>query len=152
MKRIILMLTMVILALSPVYAQKNGPKKDRAAMRKEMREFKIKYLCQEMELTDEQREKFVPLYNQMSDERWKIFREIKAQEKRMKKAKKVGEADYESALKVTTNAKEKSAEIERQYDAQFSKFLSAKQLYKMKEAEAQFVEKMRKMRHKDKRK
>ena len=46
------------------------------------------------------------------------------------------------------NAKEKDAELSKKYDDKFSKFLSPKQLYKMKEAEESFRRKMQEMRRK----
>ena len=39
-------------------------------------------------------------------------------------------------------AKEKGAEIEKNYNEKFGKFLTAKQLYKMKEAEDAFNQRM----------
>ena len=47
-----------------------------------------------------------------------------------------------------TEAKEKDAEIEKKYDAIFSEFLTSKQVYKMKDAEEKFRNKMHEMRHK----
>lgn len=146
MKKIIYMLIMTLLAcILPGYAQ-DKPKKSRAEMHKEMVEFKTKYIAQEMELTDEQKEKFAPLYEQMDRERWQLFRETRALEKKLKNDKTATDADYEAAVKAVNEAKEKGAEIEKNYNEKFKKFLSAKQLYKMKEAEDAFNQRMMKMR------
>lgn len=146
MKKIVYMLIMTLLAcILPGYAQ-DKPKKSRAEMHKEMVEFKTKYIAQEMELTDEQKEKFAPLYEQMDRERWQLFRETRALEKKLKNDKTATDADYEAAVKAVNEAKEKGAEIEKNYNERFKKFLSAKQLYKMKEAEDAFNQRMMKMR------
>ena len=48
------------------------------------------------------------------------------------------------------NAREKGAAIEKKYDGQFSKFLSPKQIFKMKEADENFNRRLRKM-HRERR-
>lgn len=146
MKKIVYMLIMTLLAcILPGYAQ-DKPKKSRAEMHKEMVEFKTKYIAQEMELTDEQKEKFAPLYEQMDRERWQLFRETRALEKKLKNDKTATDADYESVVKALNQAKEKGAQIEKNYNEKFQKFLTAKQVYKMKEAEDAFNQRMMKMR------
>ena len=146
MKKIVYILIMTLLAgVLPGYAQ-DKPKKSRAEMHKEMVEFKTKYIAQEMELTGEQKEKFAPLYEQMDRERWQLFRETRALEKKLKNDKTATDADYESVVKALNQAKEKGAEIEKNYNEKFQKFLTAKQMYKMKEAEDAFNQRMMKMR------
>lgn len=146
MKKIVYMLIMALLAcILPGYAQ-GKPKKSRAEMHKEMVEFKTKYIAQEMELTDELKEKFAPLYEQMDRERWQLFRETRALEKKLKNDKTATDSDYETVVQALNKAKERSAEIEKNYNEKFKKFLSAKQLYKMKEAEDAFNQRMMKMR------
>lgn len=152
MKKIVYIVIITLLAgVLPGYAQ-DKPKKSRAEMHKEMVEFKTKYIAQEMELTDEQKEKFAPLYEQMDRERWQLFRETRALEKKLKNDKTATDADYEAAVKAMNQAREKGAEIDKNYNEKFKKFLSAKQLYKMKEAEDAFNQRMMKMRMKRKQK
>lgn len=152
MKKIVYIVIITLLAgVLPGYAQ-DKPKKSRAEMHKEMVEFKTKYIAQEMELTDEQKEKFAPLYEQMDRERWQLFRETRALEKKLKNDKTTTDADYEAAVKAMNQAREKGAEIDKNYNEKFKKFLSAKQLYKMKEAEDAFNQRMMKMRMKRKQK
>ena len=152
MKKIVYIVIITLLAgVLPGYAQ-DKPKKSRAEMHKEMVEFKTKYIAQEMELTDEQKEKFAPLYEQMDRERWQLFCETRALEKKLKNDKTATDADYEAAVKAMNQAREKGAEIDKNYNEKFKKFLSAKQLYKMKEAEDAFNQRMMKMRMKRKQK
>ena len=141
-----MILVMLAVAMVPAYGQKQEGK-SREEMRKEIQEFKIKYLAQEMELTDAQREQFAPLYDRMCTERWKLFQNARQLERKVKRNKEATEADYQAAAKAMTEAREKDADLMKSYDAQFSKFLSAKQMFKMKEAEQEFDKRMRKMRH-----
>lgn len=140
------MLVMLLAAMAPAYGQKQEGK-SREEMRKEIQEFKIKYLAQEMGLTDSQREQFAPLYDRMCTERWKLFQTARQLERKVKRNKDATESDYQAAAKAMTAAREKDADLMKSYDAQFSKFLSAKQMFKMKEAEQEFDKRMRKMRH-----
>ena len=94
-----------------------------------------------MELSEEQTQKFIELYSKMSDERFARFRKVKELEKRVKENKNASEQDYEALSEAMNTAK-----IENRYDAQFSKFLTGKQIFKMKEGEESFRKKMREMR------
>lgn len=147
MKKYIILLIASIFAILPADAQQRKGK-DHDAMFKEVQDFKLKFLAQEMELREDQQKKFFELYNQMSDEKGKLFRETKNLEKKLTDSKDASDSEYEAVSKAITAAKEKDAEIEKKYDEKFSQFLSAKQVFKMKEAEGKFRDKMREMRHK----
>lgn len=147
MNRLYLIVLLVLAGLMPVMAQTKG--KSRAEMRREVREFKLKFLAQEMELKEEQQKKFFELYNQMDDEKVSLFKETRALEKKLQDGNAT-DAEYESVSKAITEAKEKDAEIDRRYDEKFSTFLSPKQIFKMKAAEDKFRNKMHEMRHKHK--
>lgn len=145
MKTIYMMLVMLLVAMVPAYGQKHD-KKSKEEMRKEIRDFKIKYLAQEMDLNEEQKEKFVPLYDKMSEERRELYKNARTLERKVRKTKNASESEYEAAAKAMTEAKDRDVELVKRYDAQFAKFLSAKQIFKMKEAEQEFDRRMRKMR------
>ena len=100
-----------------------------------------------MELKEDQQKKFFDLYNQMTDEKVKVFKETKALEKKLADSANASEAEYDAVSKAITAAKEKDAEIEKRYDEKFKQFLTSKQLFKMKGAEEKFRQKMHEMRH-----
>ena len=103
-------------------------KKSREEMFKEIQECKLKYLAQ------------------MSMEKGKIFHECHNIEKELKENPNLTDEDYAKASEKLEAAREKEALIDRVYDAKFATFLSAKQIYKMKQAERAFLEKLRDMR------
>ena len=70
MKKIYLILVLAILAVIPVSAQERG--KITPEQRKEFREYKMKFIAQEMNLQDDNRKQFFEIYNQLSDERLEI--------------------------------------------------------------------------------
>ncbi len=148
MKKTLLLTLGILLACISVYAQPrhtHNPK-----FFKEVFEFKLKYLAQEMDLKSDQREKFVELYKKMWDEKHALFVEVQKLEKSVKDNKNATDEDFQKVSEAITQAKSKDAEIERKYDEQFATFLTPKQIFKMKNAEESFREKMQKMRHQNK--
>lgn len=146
MRKLSLLILLVVAAVIPALAQNKG--RDHSRMRREVHEFKLKFLAQEMGLKEDQQKKFFELYNQMTEEKVKVFRETKALEKKLSDSANASDAEYEEVSAAITAAKEKDAEIDRRYDEKFSKFLSPKQIFKMKAAEEKFRKKMHEMRHK----
>lgn len=147
MNKKLLLLFFIALISIPAFAQNS--KDDREARKKELTEFKLKYLADEMDLSEDQRKTFNEVYTQMDNERRAIFKKIKEAEKSVAD-KDASEEDYEKASKEISEARDKMVEIDRKYDEKFSTFLTKKQIYKMKEAEESFKEKMRKCRDKKK--
>lgn len=150
MKKIILLtllLISVLAALPAAAQQSHHPSgKPDPKMMKEINEYKMKFLAQEMELKDGQKEQFVELYQKFNDERMRNFRKMRQLEESLKN--NPSEEDYRKASEGISNLKLADAQLEREYDAKFAKFLSQKQIYKMKEAEEQFRRKMHDMRQK----
>lgn len=129
-------------------AMAQGKGKDKEAMRREIREYKMKYLAQEMELNAETQKPFFELYDKLEDERDEIMKEPRRLDRQVKADKNASEEDYARAAEAIAAAKIKVSEVEKAYDERFAEFLTAKQIYKMHEAEESFRQKMRQMRDK----
>ncbi len=151
MKRVTLIIAMIVFAIIPAVSQRNGGK-GKEAMHREMQEYKLRFLSQEMNLTADQQKKFEELYVKMSAERRQLFHATREQERKVRNNANASEADYKAAVNAMRNAKEKDAQIEKKYDAQFAKFLTARQIYKLKEAEETFNRRMRSMHKKSREK
>lgn len=136
-----------VAGVTAVSAQNSG-KKDREKMMKELQEFKLKFLAQEMDLKEDQQAKFFELYNEMCEKRRECMSEAVKLERKVKKNKDASESDYQAAAEAMNKAKAEDLAIEKQYDEKFAKFLSPKQIYKLKAAEGEFRKKMTEMRHK----
>lgn len=147
-RKILIFTIAVVLGAGVAFAQDKKPRKLRQEMRKELMEFKKKFLAQEIDLKEEDQKHFFELYDQMSEERMKIFEQTRRLERKVNKDANATEEDYAAVSRAITEAKEKDAEIEKKYDAQFSTFLSSKQLFQLKAAEEKFRKKMHEMRHK----
>lgn len=150
-KGILFLIILAGFALSGM-AQRPGNGKKREEMRKELEEFKMKFIAQEMDLKESQQKQFFEVYGQMQDERIRLFEQTRALERKLKRNPDATEADYAAMSKAITEAKQKDAEIEEKYDAKFAMFLSGKQIFKMKDAEEKFRRKMHQMVHKKRKK
>ncbi len=117
---------------------------------REIQEFKMKYLAQEIDLKEDQKKPFFELYEEMNKKRMAAMNNARSIEKKVKKKKDATEADYQSVTEAWNKAREEDAAITREYDGKFSKFLSQKQIYKLKTAEESFRKKMEEIHHKKK--
>lgn len=145
MKTKILLILLAFLPWTSVLAQKHGHFHD-PEKQKEFREFKMKFVAQEMSLAENQKEKFFELYSAMMDEREKAMREGFMAKKKVESMKSASEADYKEASEAMSESRAKVAQIEKKYDEKFSRFLSQKQIFLMKEAENKFRETLSQMR------
>lgn len=148
MKKYLLLLIFFLGVSAVAAAHPHGGKPD-AGKLKELRDYKIKFLAQEIELSDDQKPKFVEVYNKLADERVANFEKMRAAEKKLKG--NLSDAEYKTQMDIVSEAKVRDAQIVKDYDAKFEKFLSAKQMYKMKEAEEKFRKRMKELHQQRKR-
>ncbi len=142
---LILSLSMAMMAL-PLFAQQTKSEKEKHEMRREMEEYKVKYLAQEMELKGETKEKFEELYKERTKALGAIFKARHQAEKKLKGMTNPSDADYEEYRRIQNETKEKEAEITKEYDAKFNSLLSSKEFFRMQEAEGKFREKMKELK------
>lgn len=147
MKRILTFLFAVVLVCGVAVAQKDGHNhKSRSDMAKEIQEFKLKFLAQEMELKEDQQKKFFDTYNEMTEERQKVYQSSRELTRKVKHDANATEEDYRRATEAQAEAKDMDIAIEKKYDKKFSTFLTSKQMYKMKNAEEKFRKRMQEMK------
>ena len=119
-------------------------------MVREVMEFKLKYIAGELDLRDDQKQRFNEVYTKLENERRGIFCKARNLEMKLRKDPNASEEEYNTVSNAINEAKTKEAELDKRYDAIFSEFLTKKQIYKLKEAEETFRNKMREMRQKNK--
>lgn len=145
MRKIYTLLVICLLGVGCAFAQSKGDNKCNPGLKKELQEFKLKFVAQEINLRDDQRAPFTDAYSRMMEEEDAIFRQIGDANRRLKETAKPTAADYEYVNSVMVDAKAKSAALEKKYDEEFAKFLTPEQRYQMKEAEHKFRRKMEQM-------
>lgn len=143
-----LILSMILMTFAPsVYAGNQGKGNGQGGnWKKEMREFKLKFLAQEMELQEEQQKQFVTLYTQMTDEKDAVMRKAHKVSKKIGDADNATEEECRQANEALLKCRDQDLAIEKKYDEKFRTFLTQKQIYKMKNAERKFREKLEKNR------
>lgn len=146
MRKLSLIILLLFTAMAIVFAHDGDPVK-KEKMMKDVQEFKMKYLAQEMELSELQKKKFFEVYEEMCESKKECYQEAMVMDRRIKKNPDASEEDYQQVRNAFNQANANWAEIEKEYDDKFSEFLSQKQIYKMKEAENSFRAKFEEMKH-----
>lgn len=146
MRKIGLMIIMLLTAMGVALAQEEQPEK-KEKMFREVQEFKMKFLAQEMDLSEVQKKKFFELYEEMSQSKRNCYQEAIKMDRQIKHDKNATEEDYQKVTEAFNKANTEWAETEKQYNDKFAEFLSSKQIYQMREAEKTYKERVSEMRH-----
>lgn len=146
MKRLNILFLLLMGCFGIVFSQSDDSHK-REKMIREVQEFKMKYLAQEMELSELQKKKFFELYEEMEKSKMECYKEARKKERELKASKNATDQEYQQVYEAMDAANSQWAEIEKKYNEQFAEFLTSKQMYKMKEAEKSFKMKLDEMRH-----
>ena len=153
MRKLFILIVIFLGGLTIAYGQEERPdKKDKDPVKKEkmfreVQEFKMKYIAQEMDLSEVQKKRFYELYEEMNESKKECYQEAVVMDRRLKEEKNASDEDYQQVRTAFNEANAKWAEIQKEYDEKFSEFLSPKQMYKMKEGEENFRAKFDEMKH-----
>lgn len=149
MFRIILAaLIVTIMTVAPAYADGRPSKEQRDRWFKEMQQYKREYLVKEMDLTDEQKAKFLPVYDNMEQEIRRLHNETRQLVRDVdKKGDKATALEREKAAEASFELRSKEGAIEMKYYKEMKSFLSPDQLLKFKKAEDKFTRELMKHRH-----
>ena len=145
MKRIsfIAIAAMLLLSLNTAWAKdKNHTNANRSQWTQEMLDYKHDFIAEQTEMTQAQRDKFMPLYEAMEKEVFAVHRTAREQAKKISSTTKVSDQDYANAARAMSQVKVKEGEIEGRYFDKFSKILSKKQMFQLKQAELKFSKQM----------
>ena len=137
MKRAFSILILVLVIASTAMAQSN-----RTKFSTDMYQAKHEMIIQELSLTPTQQKQFMPLYEQMEREIYQVNRNARALAAEVEKKKNPSDKDYEVAASALSNTRVLEGEIEAKYFDKFSKILSKKQLFQLKQAEGKFTREM----------
>ena len=147
MKKFILVLLIAISGFGCAFAKKDGDPNVEQRI-KEVQEWKMKYLAQEMQLNEAQKKKFFEVYEEMTQAKIQCFKNAKILERKLKHDDNASEQDYQQVTDALNKANAEWSELEIKYNEKFSSFLSPKQIYIMKQSEMKFREKWDEMKHK----
>lgn len=137
-------LAALLMCCSSVASAKDAAGKsrsNRSQWTQEMLDYKHDFIAEQTEMTQAQREKFMPLYEAMEKEVFAAHRTAREQAKKVSSSKAT-EQDYATAARAMSQVKVKEGEIEGRYFEKFSKILSKKQMFQLKQAEMKFSRQM----------
>lgn len=137
MKRIVSILILVLAIVSAASAQGN-----RSRFSNDMYQAKHEMIIQELGLTPTQQKQFMPLYEQMEREIYQVNRNARALANEVEKKKNPTDRDYEAAASALSRTRVQEGEIEAKYFEKFSKILTKRQLFQLKQAEGKFTREM----------
>ncbi|MCH5224616.1 MAG: hypothetical protein J1D77_01405 [Muribaculaceae bacterium] len=151
MKRFLLIIGLLIAGIGATFAQQDTISK-RDKMFREVQEFKMKFLAQEMQLNESQKKQFYELYEEMSQSKKECYAEAVKMDHQLKHEKDASEESYQQVTAAFAKANSEWAEKEKQFNEKFAEFLTQKQIYKMREAENSFkarIDQMKRTRNRD---
>ncbi len=136
MKRILFILTILILTVPGAWAQDKGKKDWHDRMKAE----KIAYITDAMDLTSSEAEKFWPVYNKCEREKRNSFKVVIEAYKALEDAIKAGKDDSEinSLLDKYIESQNYGKDIDSKYVAEYRKILPGKKVAKLYIAEESF--------------
>ena len=145
MKRIVAILILVLAVTSATMAQSG-----RTKFATDMYQAKHEMIIEELGLTQTQQKQFMPLYEQMEREIYQVNRNARALATEVEKKKNPTDREYEAAASALSNTRVQEGDIEAKYFEKFSKILSKKQLFQLKQAEGKFTREMLSKKNKKK--
>lgn len=137
MKKIISIL-IITLAVSTAAMAQSG----RTKFATDMYQAKHEMIIEELGLTQTQQKQFMPLYEQMEREIYQVNRNARVLASEVEKKKNPSDRDYEAAASALSSTCMREGEIEAKYFEKFSKILTKKQLFQLKQAEVKFTREM----------
>lgn len=126
-------------------AQGRPSKRERTTWIKEMQMVKTDYIAKKLDLSDEQKAKFIPLYNAMDAEIRKAQQDQRTLCTQVNdKDGKASDLEYTKAAEAAYELKGVENAIEMRYFKEFKTILTPKQLFKLRDAEQSFTRKLMK--------
>lgn len=152
MKKIILAIAILICAAAAASAQRPGrgevTPEQRTEWMQQYRDFKHKYLTRALRLTDDQKEQFFAVYDQMDDELAAIAQQTRElEEKYLAEGADYSDEEYTEAARQLFQLKDKEAKIEADYFDRLRQTLTPRQLVQLKSADREFTKRLQKQRH-----
>ena len=141
MKKFCLVFFSIFFFLPCIYSQSDNyvENRDIDKLRQEMRDFKLKYLAKEIDLKDDQKQEFIELYDELETKRAEIYKPVRTLERKIRKdGENASDEDYKKLTSEINKANQINSKLETEYNEKFSKLLSQKQIYKLRDAENNF--------------
>ncbi|MCM1484236.1 MAG: hypothetical protein NC043_07855 [Muribaculaceae bacterium] len=150
-RRLITGILLILISVSTSFAQQKHDGKNMKQWLQEMRQFRTNFIVKELNLTADQKSRFVPLYDAMYGELEKLMHDTRQLERSVeRKGNEATDVELEKASEAIYECKGKENDIEMRYFAKFKTVLTPRQLFKLKQAENKFNRHLMEKRRKGK--
>lgn len=137
---------LIAIILAPCALSAQSTAAQRARWMEQIRKTKFEFFTKEVNLSKEQQNQLFPLYEEMEKTIYKMNSEAEALMKKTAADANASETEFEAAATAMAKTTLQQGEIELDYFNKFSKFLSKKQLFRLKQAEEKFTQYLLKQR------
>lgn len=142
-KRIFLILLGVTTMNLFLFAQRSEKKR---AEFEELKEKRVAFITQAMELNGDEAKAFWPLYNELQEKKFELNQQLRKTIfefiGREKDKKTHTESEYKDIVNLCTQFKVKEAKLDEEYIAKFTKVISYEKIFRYQQAELQFARQM----------
>ncbi|MCM1035913.1 MAG: hypothetical protein NC406_01130 [Bacteroides sp.] len=136
-------LAAMVAAILPAIAQQPGfTPADRQRWLGEMRTLKHDFIARELELDQEQKDRFFELYDSMEDDIANLNTETREAETRVASDSEATDLMIQNTARTVFEQKRAEGQIEMTYFDQFSQILTPRQLLQLKNAERKFTQQL----------
>lgn len=102
---------------------------------------KMEYIKKEAGLTDEEAQKFFPIFNELTQKKFSLHKGHRDIIEKIKNEKNsITDEEYKRMLENDTEVKLKEAELDKAYSSKLEEVLSPEKLYKAQQAERRFIQ------------
>lgn len=142
--RIVLIALLIVPFSSLADKPDNGHKDlDKKEWFRKLKETKHNFMVKKLDLTKAQQDEFFRLYDAKEQARFEAESKVRSLEKEItKKGDAATDEDYSRAITAQYQLNHDLAKIESQYEEEFRKVLTKRQLYKLRNAEFSFQRKL----------
>ncbi len=146
MKQFISILILALFFTSAIntFAQDSKDTHDQARKEKweKFRQDKHEFYIKTMELTANQAQQFLPLFDEMEKKKFEATREVRREARAIEKGENITDEQYKAAADRAAALPEKEVMIEKEYYEQFCKILTPRQQFLYHRCAPEFQKKM----------
>ena len=136
-KNIIMLLFAFMLSINFISLQAQN--QNRRMNIEEFEKRKVEYIRKEAELTNSEADKFFPLNNELTRQKFELRKMHRDRVQKIKDNSDISEAEYRKLLEDDVEVKLKEAALDKEFAKKFEGVLTPEKLYKAQQAERDFM-------------
>lgn len=136
---IIMLLFAFMLSLNFISIQAQNQNQNRRMNIEEFEKRKVEYIRKEAELTNSEADKFFPLNNELTRQKFELRKMHRDRVQKIKDNSDISEAEYRKLLEDDVEVKLKEAALDKEFAKKFEGVLTPEKLYKAQQAERDFM-------------